>query len=412
MSYLSFACLFGALPALFPFFRMIKKKELNMFDFIILFSTLHFCISPIKEGGNSSFTDYGITHVFIFYCCYVYVLLFVDILCHRKIENKLLIINTTFYLQNFTRIDFKVMGRILVGIGLLVMLTYYLPRATIVAAAKDLGTVSYEESSFTMAFGSAMKIIGFLLFLDFSYRLKAGVKDIVNTIFLLFYLSILIFFPRREFLSGLLQLLLAIYSVHRSFFTLKKVSLMGCFAVFLWLVYFPFYNVIRWNPISFDSNHPIESLSSILSYGIENYSLNADDQLESSQERSLGLYNAVYLLAKRDITPQYGKITAASIDIAIPKVLNPNKGKGSEGMLENMTGAHVDIADSFMLLSYGEFGVVGGLYCCFLYVFFIVLYSKYAQFYKIIIKSNLVPIFILFTTFDNLWNVESKVESY
>lgn len=412
MDYLIITCLICALPALLPIVRIIRRKELNMFDFLILFSTLHFCVSPVKEMKYASFTNEGVYNLFIFYFCYIYSILFIDIYCHRKFEYKNMIINTSRYLQGFSYIEFKPLGRVLIGLSLFVMLTFYLPRATIVASAVEMGAVSYEESSLTMAFGPIMKIVGFLLFLDFAYRLKSGVKDKINTAFLLIYVSILLFFPRREFLSGLLQLMLSLYSVHRSFFTLKKVSMIGCAAAFLWLVYFPFYNVIRWNPVTFDSNHPIESLSAIVEYGIANYSVNAEEQLESSQSRSLGLYNAVYMLANKNITPKYGEITGASIDVAIPKVLNPDKGTGSEGILENMTGAHVDIADSFMLLSYGEFGVFGGFYCSFLYIFFILLYSKYAQFYRGFAKSDLIPIFILFVMFDNLWNVENKVEAY
>lgn len=412
MSLLIVTCLLCALPSLLPIVRIVKKKELNMFDFIILFSTLHFCISPIKEGSHALFTDDGVFKVFIFYFCYIYLILLIDISFHQYSEDKNVIINTSRYLQSFTHLEFKMMGKILIGLSIFVMLTYYLPRATIVAASKEISAVSYEESSLTMAVGCIIKIVGFLLFLDFSYRLKTGVKDKINTIFLVIYLVILAFFPRREFLSALLQLILSLYSVHRSFFTLKKVSILGCIAAFLWLVYFPFYNVIRWNPISFDSSHPVESLCSIVDYGISNYSLNAEDQLESSQERSLGLYNAVYLLAKRNITLQNGELTLSDIDISIPKLLNPDKGNGSEVTLEKMAGANADIADSFMLLSYGEFGIFGGIYCCFLYVFFIFLYSKYAQFYSKYLKSNLISIFILFTMIDNLWNVEGKVSTY
>lgn len=366
MSFLIITCLVCALPSLLPIVRIVNKKELNMFDFIILFSTLHFCISPIKEGCHAFFTDDGIFNIFIFYFCYIYLILLVDIYYHQKHEYKNVIINTTRYLKGFTYLEFKMGGKILVGLSIFVMLTYYLPRATLVAAAKEIGAVSYEESSLTMALGSIIKIVGFLLFLDFSYRLKSGTKNKFNTICLIIYLSILVFFPRREFLGALLQLVLSLYSVHRSFFTLKKVSILGCVAAFIWLVYFPFYNVMRWNPISFDSKHPIESLYSIVEYGISNYSIDAKEQLESSQERSLGLYNAVYLLAKKNITPQTGKLTLLEIDVSIPKILNPNKGNGSEITLEKMTSANVDIADSFMLLSYGEFGTLGGIYCCLL----------------------------------------------
>lgn len=412
MSFLIITCLVCALPSLLPIVRIVNKKELNMFDFIILFSTLHFCISPIKEGSHAFFTDDGVFNIFIFYFCYIYLILLVDIYYHQKHEYKNVIINTTRYLKGFTYLEFKMGGKILVGLSIFVMLTYYLPRATLVAAAKEIGAVSYEESSLTMALGSIIKIVGFLLFLDFSYRLKSGTKNKFNTICLIIYLSILVFFPRREFLGALLQLVLSLYSVHRSFFTLKKVSILGCVAAFIWLVYFPFYNVMRWNPISFDSKHPIESLYSIVEYGISNYSIEAKEQLESSQERSLGLYNAVYLLAKKNITPQTGKLTLLEIDVSIPKILNPNKGNGSEITLEKMTSANVDIADSFMLLSYGEFGTLGGIYCCLLYAFFIFLYSKYAQFYRIYLKSNIISIFILFTMIDNLWNVEGKVSTY
>lgn len=412
MSYLNLTCLITAIPALYPLFRMVKKKELNMFDLLILFSTLHFSVSPIKEGEYANFTDFGVTNVFVFYFLFIYLLLVSDVIYHRNNDKTNCIINITKYLQNFYEIRFGLIGKLLIGLCLLVMLVYYLPRATIVAASKDLGVVSYEESSLTMAFGYMMKVAGFLLFLDFSYSIKNKKYSRINICYLLAYTAILLFFPRREFLSGLLQLLIAIYSVHRRFFSMKRILMFGALAAFLWGVYFPFYNVIRWNPVNFDSNHPVESLVSIVEYGIENYAANSADQLESSEQRSLGLYQAVYMLASRNITPQYGKVTLASIDVAIPKVLNPNKGSGSEGLLEQMTGAYVDIADSFMLLSYGEFGLLGGIYCCVLYLFFILLYSKYAKFYISVLSSRLVPIFVMFTLLDSLWNVEGKVESY
>ena len=63
MSFLIVTCLVCALPSLLPIIRIVNKKELNMFDFIILFSTLHFCISPIKEGSRTSFTDDGVFNI-------------------------------------------------------------------------------------------------------------------------------------------------------------------------------------------------------------------------------------------------------------------------------------------------------------------------------------------------------------
>lgn len=411
MTFLTITCSITALPALFPLYRMIRKKELNMFDFLILFSTLHFCISPIKEGKLVHFSDLGIMREFIFYALYIFSILFVDIICHRRYERSTSIVNLTQYLQRFSKIEIDIYGRVLIGLCLFIMLTYYLPHASIVAAVENTN-ISYEESSLTMALGNVIKVVGSFLFLDFSYNLKRKETNKINVFFLCLYILILLFFPRREFLSGLLQLLLTMYSINRSFFTLKKVVIMGCFASFLWVVYFPFYNVVRWNPVRFDSSHPVESLTQIVEYGINNYSQNSTEQLESSEQRSLGLYQAVYMLANRNISLGYGEISLASVDIAIPKVLNPNKGNGSEPILENMTGAHVDIADSLMLLSYGDFGIVGGFYCCFLYAFVILLYNRYAMFFKKKLSSASVPVFILFTMFDYLWNVEGKLESY
>ena len=180
MNFLIITCLVCALPSLLPIIRIVNKKELNMFDFIILFSTLHFCISPIKEGSHAFFTDDGIYNVFIFYFCYIYIILLIDIYYHQYCENKNVIINTSRYLQNFTHLEFKMMGKILIGLSIFVMLTYYLPRATIIAASKEITDVSYEESSLTMALGSIIPIVGFLLFLDFSYRLKTGVKALLS----------------------------------------------------------------------------------------------------------------------------------------------------------------------------------------------------------------------------------------
>lgn len=221
----------------------------------------------------------------------------------------------------------------------------------------------------------------------------------------------LIFFPRRVFLLGMLFLIIVLYSIYSEAITKKLLGMLAGFGIAFYLIYFPFYNIMRSSNFIFDSQHPIDSLVEIVSNAMDNWSYRDtnEDSAGSTSSRSLGLYTALYDLIRHNPDMKLGELTYESIDVALPKIINPNKGEGPEHVLEGMTKRYVDQADSFLLHAYGEFHYLGFLYTVFLYVLFFALYSAYANLWKKHLYSNLVPFYIAFLMVSLTWNVEGGV---
>ena len=115
---------------------------------------------------------------------------------------------------------------------------------------------------------------------------------------------------------------------------------------------------------------------------------------------------------KNNQSSSYGGITKQAILWSTPSFfVNKKNELTSEKILELKSGTLNDQADSIFLLSYGDFGLFGGIYSVILYVFIFILYHYYAQFFNNSFNLNIVPIFILFSLFSLMWNVEGKLES-
>ena len=108
---------------------------------------------------------------------------------------------------------------------------------------------------------------------------------------------------------------------------------------------------------------------------------------------------------------QGGDLIISEIDIAIPKIINPDKGNGSEGTLQSMTGRYTDIADSYLLESCGDFGVFGGIVAVLLYMAVFGLYHFADKLLNMTTGQKLLSIFVLYGLFEVCWNVEGKFGS-
>lgn len=259
--------------------------------------------------------------------------------------------------------------------------------------------------------GAVWDLLGILfsLSLILSYKKKRFNK--IDTIIAIAYFVMLIFFPRRVFLLGMLFLLVVLYSLYRKAITKKIIGLVVGFGMAFYLIYFPFYNVMRSSNFMFDAQHPVDSLVEIVSNAIDNWSYRDTDEKSegASSNRSLGLYTALYDLIRYNPNMKLGELTYKSIDVALPKIINPNKGDGPEHILESMTRRYVDQADSFLLHTYGEFHYWGFVYAVILYVIFFTLYSTYAKIWKKLFHINLIPFYIAFLMVSLTWNVEGGV---
>lgn len=413
MNALFLLSLLSLIPIIYPLRKFWKRDDINFFDLLIIFNSLHFAFTPLTHySGGTYMTDLVIIESLI-YASYIGILYYFDISwTKRKGQNRNNIINISLFLKKIDTIHFNTAAKALVFLSLFYLVSYYLPRMSIAVRMEELTGAerSYEEGALAMAMGPLISILNVLLTIRVVTDWRKGYYTTWTLVALVIFYVFMFFMPRRAFLGELLCSIIVLYSIYRKTIN-KKFIMIGIGAgLFLWLVYFPFYNVFRWSPVKFDSKQPVESLVGIIEYGIDNYSLEKDDAAESSEKRTMGLYDAIYQLLKASPEPQYGSLTAEAVDVAIPRIFNPGKGNGSEEPLEKLTKQNNDIADSFLLLGVGDFLLFGGIYAALLYIVIARLYSLYCNIFYKKLKVMIVPLFFIGYLITWAWNIENKVD--
>lgn len=413
MSILTITCILSLFPALYPSYILLKKKDINLFDLLILFHTLNFVITPLLNGHLRHWDVDSVITVFVYYNIFIWLLLLIDLIWKNKRGNEINIINITKYIQQNQSIIISKVGIFLIFIILIISLVFYLPRATILLRIEDEAGIEldYQLKSLVAIFGSIWNILGLILTLDFIYSYKKKQINKLKFCLTLAYFIMLLFFPRRVFICGALSVFIILYSIYREAINKKLIITISFCGIIFYLIYFPFYNLMRTSGFYFDTKHPLESLSELVATSIDNWNYRVTDEKAegSSGSRSLGLYHALHDLIKHNPNTKNGALTIADIDLALPKIINPNKGEGSAPILEKMTKHYVDQADSVLLLSYGDFHLFGAFYAVFLFYFILQIYNAYAYLWKKIFKSKLVPLYILYFMISFVWNIESTI---
>ncbi len=382
---------------------------MNLWDFLLFFSCIFFSAIPAFYGNLSKFDPKSVMNVTLIIFVFHSLLFIMDYSYRKNHDKEFRVINICYYLRHIEYVKLSLLGKLLVAVGQVVIIVFYLPRMSIaVRMEESMSGSTYTISSFAMALTSILSIIGVILTLAALSDIKNFKKDKILIVLVLAYLAIMVFMPRRVLVFSVLQFAIVFYALHRNIISKKIISYVLILFMGLYFIYFPFYNVIRWNNVSFNPRHPIESLSAIINYGINNFSNQHLEAAQSTDERTLGLYQAIYNLFVNCNKWGNGRLTIAAIDGAIPRVLNPNKGDGTERILEEMSKSYTDQADSILLEACGDFASLGALYAVVLFAVLFWLYEKYSYLYYKLFRSYLVPTFIMFEMLSITWNIEGN----
>lgn len=411
----------AALPAIYSIKKLIRKQEFNIFDFITLFHTLFFCVIPFKSNieaykwlDSFLFEQRFITTIFFYYIIFICLMLLVNIYWTNRYNHKISIINITYYVKKFPKIKVSYIMLIFLGINIAIAGIWYLPQASYIAFFQETNITSGNEVTplfllYDSVFSFCVTITTFLI-------VKGEVTPIKRHILYLIAISfivILLFMPRRTFLFYLIQLVIILYSTHRTIFTIRN-FLLGClFSTFLITIYFPFYNIMRFSVGRFDIENPVSSIIEIIEDTRKEFKTKKDDAQSMSDGRSLNLYYALYRIIKFDESPSYGRLLISAIDHALPKIINPNKGEGTEKILEKKMNLSTDQADSLLLFAYGDFGFIfGTFYSLLLYLLLIYTYSKINHLFSIMTKRrSVLGLFIISCLISLSWNVEGRIDA-
>lgn len=407
------------LPSLFVVQKLIQKKDLNFFDLLLVFNTLYFAIIPLKSN-EVVYSSLGRlsdrTSIFVF----LYLLFFFVSLL---IASKLMVIesnsplNVTRFLKNLSRIKASPFFKILLIFLPIFSLIYYVPQVSIFDSYGEIQQskldISYAQSSMVKFFATIFNLGITIVIVLFFQGIKKKKYDIFITVSLLLFLINLLLLPRRTLLVFFLFAAIVFYSTNRELINRKLMMYAFFFAAFMYFVYFPFYNIIRRSPVAVNMQAPISSITAIYDYGITRFSDAKEDASKLTDSRALGLYRALYWLVEydsdKDIT--WGRITLAAIDHAIPKVINPGKGLGSEILLEQRMNRDKDSADSILLLALADYSLLGGIITLFIYLFVYKIWFFMARCSEFFFGKTIVSLYVVFFLFHTAFSIEGKLDA-
>ncbi|MDO6519615.1 hypothetical protein [Zobellia uliginosa] len=405
-------------PSLFVGNKLLKKKDVNFFDLLIIFNTLYFVIIPLKSNqavfqqiGNISTST---TILVFFYLFFFFCTLFIASKLTSDYKDSP--INITRFLKNYPNLDVSHTLKLGLIILPLFSLTYYVPHMSTIAAfeeIRDAGTrISYEQSSMIKFFGTIFKLGLIVPMVLFFQNLKTKKIDILITASLLLFLVNFLILPRRELLEFFLFAGLILYSTNRSLINKRLMLYAICLGSFMYFVYFPFYNVIRRTTVEFDMNSPISSIKNIYNYGIDTFSEKNEKATELTDSRAIGLYRALYWLADNDADDKisWGEITLSAVDHAIPKAINPKKGLGSEHLLEKRMNTPNDSADSILLLALADYSMLGALFTVLIYYFIYLIWYWVYRGSEILGGKTITSLYVVHFLFSISFSIEQKLD--
>ena len=409
---------FLLLPCLHVVMKLIKKKEINFFDLILIFTTLYFAFIPLKSN-QSVFDSIGRINDDTSIIVFLYLLFFflTLLICSHFLEKKINTpINLTFFLKHFPTIKSNLwLNMILIFIPVF-SLYYYIPQMSLISSfseiQKDGVDMSYEASSMVKFFSSIFSVSLILSLLILFQNINKRKFEISNLISVILFLINLLLLSRRQLILYFLFAAILFYSFNRELINKKFLIYLTGFGLFIYFVYFPFYNIIRRTPVEFQFDSPITSLIAIYEYGIDSYTDASGDASELTEEREIGLYRAVYWLAQNDTENDisWGKVTLAAIDHAIPKIINPGKGLGSEVILQNRMNTANDSADSVLLLAFADFSILGSVLAVLIYYVVYRMWLLISNGFRFFFDESIVSYYFAFFLFKMSFSIEQKLD--
>ncbi|MGP1992310.1 oligosaccharide repeat unit polymerase [Zobellia laminariae] len=407
------------LPSFFVGRKLIRKEDLNFFDLIIIFNTLYFVVIPLKSS-EAVFKAIGkitsSTTIFVFlYILFFFIGCIIASNLIGKHENSP--INITYYLKRFPKLKANLALKIALVILPIFSITYYIPHMSLIAAFEGIQeankNISYEQSSMIQFFGTIFRLGLVISTVLFVQNIDEKKYDVLTVISMLLFLVNFLMLSRRELLETLLFVGIVIYSFNRALINKKLISYAIILGAFLYFVYFPFYNIIRRTPVEFKIQSPIASIQKIYDYGIDNFGNSSESASELTDSRAIYLYRAIYWLAindsERDIT--WGGITLLAIDHAIPKAINPNKGLGSEKVLEKRQHTNKDSADSILLIALADFSILGSVISVLIYFLIYKLWFFISKGSEFFFGKTMVSLYVVYFLFNLAFGTEKRLDA-
>jgi hypothetical protein len=407
----------SCLPMSYPLLKIWKRQELNVVDLLIVFLSINFSVVPLLSNANS-YQSWNSDNLFLWsnsltqfivYSSMIAVLLLGDYIWTKMCGDRDSVINFSKYLKMISVHRFGVMQGVFFVVLAVIAVVYLLPRYSYTVKMEELldANLSYADSSITQLVNSLVFLaVPILIFVLISGKIQSKFNLRLCIFALSLFFVYYVFMPRRSLVLLLVSSLIILYSLRRSI-VFSKSLVFGAvvLSVVLWQVFFPFYNAFRFNDVSFDKDRPFHSLLNIVEYGFGNFSTDRGSAKKTTESRALGLYVASSRMLEANSEPWLGDGILRFWGSSIPKFLYPQKPNSPQPDIEAKMGVYFDSADSLLLVSIADFGLLGGLVAGLMYLLIFLVFDFFGFLFRIL-RFELGSLCVIIVLFGVVWNVE------
>lgn len=418
------------LPLIYPLYKLIKRKELNLFDLVIVFSSLYYCVIPLVSSSenynyseivNSQYIQFSI---YSFYNLFIYSLFFFNIIWSISSFNKKVhLINLSHSIEVYFRkiiippnilylyVFFVIIGWIIYVYTLSASaLTANLSYTDIRESLAD--NKNYQGSVALTIFNYLNSVIFSILIFDILKIKKLRKKiPIIYWIILANFLTISMLSSRTSFLGKLIFVALVYYSLERLSFKWKN-ALKLFIVLFLVIgIVFPLVNIYR-NSVRIlgaeaTNKNLIENFGFILNTTINNYSEMNKESSNAVGSRSVYVFQAFSSAFIINDEPELGNLSSNAISFSTPHFIYPGKSiTGSQLIIEKKLKVYTDIADSFLLFNKLEWGTLGAFICVLFFIFHFICWDLLLKIGISVLKNKILFFFPLISVFAICHDVE------
>lgn len=398
---------FGSLwPYIYLFSKIKGKKEINCFDLLILFHTLYFAFLPLISSTKDFSYGYDVISIdttclpMLFVNIFALLLVVIDIQWSKsKYGKQVSIINSTVFLKNWYnsyQVNNKKIYFVLLCFPLFVLGSALSQQQSLLRSSAGEGFFSNDPKVLLLfqILGALRIMCAVFLFTHLMKKKTVGKLKILDKGILCLFLIWMVTISRTFQVEMVLTFFLLYYSVKRKFLNKVFYLKVGAAVLFLYFVIFPmffYYRAIKEMALA-DNEYVSTSLIDVDL--IMNAKRNNVKIEQNSDSRKLFLY---CILAKCIAVAncQNGEMTKLSVEYGLPRAIFPNKpDKASEARIETVSKVNEDVADSVLLFSYVDYGIILGPFGAI--VIFLSLLLFWNFYFKKVNKYNKSAILALF----------------
>lgn len=351
----------AALTVINPLWRIVKRRELNIFDLSLIFSFLYFIVIPSQDFLVNHLRPEYLTRSNTAFALlvYMYGLLGASLLCRRR-KNSWLSITS-----QLTRIKTIPVKNAFHWFAFFYILFMFLQVTNYSALSED--NLEGNNSFFygvDAGFFERVIVLSFkpmfpalFVILMKSKPVSFFVRQLRNINLILLIITLLL--GEKTFMTfSFIFMLLYYYSIKREQLKLKHLCLGAGLVALIFLVIFPLsqsFRLYKQEMVANSKSHTFVDVAT--GFAEEGVTSDLSEQTEHYQEtRSLNVYDALDWAASRTDYQGYGRLTFIVLQYLFPQRM---KGDGSI-MADMMMGKGSDIGESMLSWYVLDWGVVVG----------------------------------------------------